>query len=202
MTSPKPPKVPNLVLRAWRITQGMTRQQMADAVNDTPAAQDGRLVCTAKLIAKWESGETGWPSAGYRDALHQLTGRQPDALGFTAPAPAPRHPPAYSATPAAGPASSAGRQPDNADLRAIDDLAALAALLHARGYTTHVAFSLPALIVSHPDGGDPLHITASGPAFCWEGTAVCPRPPATTLAAAAEVIDLAWPPARPQDNPR
>jgi transcriptional regulator with XRE-family HTH domain len=200
MTSPKPPKVPNLALRAWRITQGLTRQQMAEAVNNTPAAQDGRLACTAKLIAQWESGETGWPSRGYRDALHQLTGRQPDALGFTAPAP--RLPPARPATPAAGPASSAGHPPVTADLRAIDDLAALAALLHTRGYTTHLAFSLPTLIVHRLDPGAPMHITATGPAFCWGGTAVCPRPPGTALAAAAEAIDLAWPPAHPQDTPR
>jgi len=186
------------VLRAWRIAQGLTRQQMAEAVNATAAAQKRQLVCTAKLIARWEGGGIGWPSVGYRDALHQLTGRTPDALGFTAPTP--RHPPARAATPAAGPASSAGRQPDDAELRAIDDLAALAAVLHARGYTTHVAFSLPTLIISHPDGGGPLHITAAGPAFCCAGTVICPRPPTTILAAAAEAIDLAWPSAQPQDD--
>jgi transcriptional regulator with XRE-family HTH domain len=193
-------RTPNLVLRAWRITQGLTRQQMADALNRTAAAQERQLVCSAKLIAHWESGATGWPSEGYGEALHQLTGRQPDALGFTAPTP--RHPPGRAATPAAGQASVPGHPPSEADLRAIDDLAALAVVLHARGYTTHLAFSLPALIVRHPDGGNPLHVTATGAAFCCAGIAVCPRPPATILAAAAEAIDLAWPPAQPQDTSR
>jgi transcriptional regulator with XRE-family HTH domain len=193
MTSPR---TPNAVLRAWREAQGLTRPQMADAVNGTPAAQAGHLICTAKLIARWENGETGWPSARYRDALHQLTGRQPDALGFTAPTP--YQPPA----PATRPANAPGHPPTSADLRAIDDLAALAALLHARGYTTHLAFTVPTLIAGHPDADDPLHITATGPAFCWGGTAICDRPPATALIAAAEAIDLAWPPAREQDTPR
>jgi hypothetical protein len=200
MTSPKPPKAPNLVLRAWRIAQGLTCQQMADTVNGTAAAQQGLLVCSAKLIATWESGETRWPSPRYRDALRQLTGCQPDALGFTAPTA--RRPSAHPAAPAAGPASNPGHPPSDADLRAIDDLAALAALLHARGYTTHLAFSLPTLIVHHPDAGDPAHITATGPAFCRGGIAICPRPPAVALATVAEAIELAWPPARPQGTPR
>jgi transcriptional regulator with XRE-family HTH domain len=196
MTSPR---TPNAVLRAWRESQGLTRPQMADAVNGTPAAQERHLICTAKLIAQWENGETGWPSARYRDALRQLTGRQPDALGFTAPA---RHQPAASqSAPATGPADAPDDPPAGADLRAIDDLAALAALLHARGYTTHLAVTLPTLIVDHPDADDPLHITATGSAFCWGGTAICHRPPAATLTAAAEAIGLAWPPARQQDTP-
>jgi transcriptional regulator with XRE-family HTH domain len=189
-------RTPNLVLRAWRINQGLTRQQMAEAVNATAAARDRQLVCTAKLIAQWESGETRWPSPRYRDALLQLTGRQPDALGFTAPTT--RRP----AAAAAGPASSPGQPPADADLRAIDDLAALAALLHARGYTTHLALSLPTLIVHHPDAGDPAHITATGPSFCRGGVAICPRPPAIALAAVAEAIGLAWPPIGPRDIPR
>jgi transcriptional regulator with XRE-family HTH domain len=196
MTSPK---TPNAVLRAWRETQGLTRPQMADAVNGTPAAQASHLICTAKLIAQWENGETGWPSARYRAALRQLTGRQPDALGFTAPTP--RQPSASPAAPAA-PASALGDPPTGADLRSVDDLAALAVLLNVRGYTTRLAFILPTLIVEHPDADDPLHITATGPAFCWGGTAICPRPPAGVLAAAAEAIGLAWPTARQQDPPR
>jgi transcriptional regulator with XRE-family HTH domain len=200
MTSPKPPKVPNLVLRAWRIAQGLTCQQMADAVNGTQAAQERQLVCTAKLIAQWESGETRWPSLRYRDALRQFTGRQPDALGFTAPSPG--RPPAGPSAPAAGPASRPGCRPNDADLRAIDDLAALAVLLHARGYTTRLAFSLPTLIVQHPDAGDPAHITATGPSFCRGGIALCPRPPAVALATVAEAIEVAWPPTRPQDSPQ
>jgi transcriptional regulator with XRE-family HTH domain len=201
MTSPKPPKMPNLVLRAWRIAQGLTCQQMADAVTSTQAAQQGRLTCSAKLIAQWESGETRWPSPRYRDALRQLTGRQPSALGFTAPTT--RRPSAGPATPApAGPASSPGQPPNDVDSRAIDDLAALAGLLHARGYTTRLAFSLPTLIVDHPGAGDPAHITATGPAFCRGGVALCPRPPAVALAVVAEAIEVAWPPARPQDTPR
>lgn len=197
-------RTPNLALRGWRETHGLTRPQMADAVNGTPAAHDGHLVCTAKLIAQWESGEIGWPSRRYRDALHQLTGHQPAALGFTAPTPRRRQPTPTSpteATPAAGPASTPGHPPTGMDLRAIDDLAALAGLLHARGYTTHLAASLPALIVHHPGAGDPLHITATGPAFCWGGTAIGQRPPAA-LIIAADAIALAWPPAHQQDIPR
>lgn len=89
-------RTPNLVLRGWRETRGMTRPQMADALNKTPAAQDAQLCCNLKLIAMWESGKIRWPSLRYRRALHQLTGHDPAALGFAAPlhGAATSHPPA------------------------------------------------------------------------------------------------------------
>jgi transcriptional regulator with XRE-family HTH domain len=168
-----PLRTPNLVLRAWREAHGLTRPQMADALNDTPAGQHGQILCHPKLIAKWESGKIRWPSARYRQALRQLTGHDLTALGFTAPA--------------AGPLSLPS---GGSDLKAIDDLAALAAHLHARGYTTHLAASLPRLIIGHPQAGDPQPITATGPHFCWAGTPFSQRPPTVPLATTADAIGV------------
>jgi transcriptional regulator with XRE-family HTH domain len=186
MTSPR---TPNLVLRAWRETRGLTRPQMADALNGTPAAQHDQLTCTAKLIAKWETGEIRRPRAAYRVALHQLTGHDPTALGFTAPTPRRRQPPPNQATPTTGPASTPSHPPTEADLHGIDDLAALAVLLSRHGYSTQLA-SLPTLILHHPGLEHPRHITANGPDFAWGGTAICQRPPAMPLVLAAQAIDV------------
>jgi hypothetical protein len=84
-------------------------------------------------------------------------------------------------------------------VRAVDDLAVLAALLHARGYITHLAFSLPVLVVRHPGTGACLRVTAVGSAFCCGGAVLCPRPPVGALVCAAGAIDLAWPAAGQED---
>jgi len=168
-----PPRTPNLVLRGWRETHGLTRPQMADALNDTPAAHDAQLICHPKLIAKWETGEIRWPRAPYRRALHQLTGHPATALGFTDPTTGPPSPP-----------------PGDTHLNAIDDLTALAGHLHARGYTVNVAASLPRLIIAHPQASGPQPITATGPHFCWAGIPFSQRPPTTPLATTADAIGV------------
>lgn len=63
-----PNKIPNVQLRAWRDSANMTRAEMAAALNQTPAAQQARLICDDKRIAKWESGEVLWPRPEYRRA--------------------------------------------------------------------------------------------------------------------------------------
>jgi hypothetical protein len=42
-----------------------------------------RLPCDEERIRRWESGEVRWPSPPYRRALKELTGLEPDQLGFT-----------------------------------------------------------------------------------------------------------------------
>jgi transcriptional regulator with XRE-family HTH domain len=98
--SPTQPATPNLMLRGWREAQGMTRAEMADVLNNTPAGRLYVLNCTTSLIASWESGRIRCPSTRYQRALHNLTGRDPAALGFTTPAgqPSPASPPPGQAT--------------------------------------------------------------------------------------------------------
>lgn len=86
---PTPPPItapaPNHKLRTWRETHGLTRAQMAEALNNTPTRHDRILQCSPGLIARWESGSIPWPSRKYQAALHDLTGHYPASLGFTPP---------------------------------------------------------------------------------------------------------------------
>jgi len=75
-------KIPNVQLRAWRNAQHLTRAEMADALNATSAGREVHLECDEKRIAKWETGEVGWPRPLYRRALKELTGRDAEDLGF------------------------------------------------------------------------------------------------------------------------
>jgi hypothetical protein len=76
---------PNTVLRAWRESVGMSRDQMADALSHTPAGIHAQLTCDEKRIGRWETGHTMWPSQRYRAALFDLTGLDAPSLGFTPP---------------------------------------------------------------------------------------------------------------------
>jgi transcriptional regulator with XRE-family HTH domain len=175
MTPPATSPTPNLVLRAWRENHGLTRAQMADALNNTPTAVHHYITlrCHPTLIAKWETGQIRWPSPRYRRALHDLTGHPASALGFTDPTTSPPSPP-----------------PGEAHLNAIDDLTALAAYLHTRGYTVNIAAALPHLIISHPQASNPQPITATGPHYCWAGTPFSQRPPTVPLATTADAISI------------
>jgi tetratricopeptide (TPR) repeat protein len=75
-------KIPNIQLRAWRDANHLTRVEMADALNRTGTGQQARLNCDEKRLARWETGEVLWPHAIYRRALHELTGRDAEDLGF------------------------------------------------------------------------------------------------------------------------
>jgi transcriptional regulator with XRE-family HTH domain len=75
-------KIPNIQLRAWRDAHHLTRVEMADALNRTDTAMQARLTCDEKRLARWETGEVLWPHAVYRRALHELTGRDAEDLGF------------------------------------------------------------------------------------------------------------------------
>ncbi|MFI6797178.1 hypothetical protein [Streptosporangium canum] len=77
-----PDNIPNVQLRAWRNEHQLTRADMADRINATPAGIAERLNCDEERIRRWEAGEVSWPHTSYRLALTQLTGLQPDALGF------------------------------------------------------------------------------------------------------------------------
>jgi transcriptional regulator with XRE-family HTH domain len=125
MTTPR--RTPNTALRTWRETHGLTRAQMAHALNNTPTTPPAyAMYASPALIASWEQGRTGWPRPGHRATLHALTGHDPTSLGFTPPPSPPKR------------------------LRAkAPDLTTLAAELTQRGYTTHLATSPPHLTV-HP----------------------------------------------------
>jgi tetratricopeptide (TPR) repeat protein len=75
-------KIPNIQLRAWRDSNRLTRVEMANALNQTTTAREARLDCDEKRLARWETGEGPWPHAIYRRALHELTGRDAEDLGF------------------------------------------------------------------------------------------------------------------------
>ncbi|AQZ67232.1 unnamed protein product [[Actinomadura] parvosata subsp. kistnae] len=56
---------------------------MADQVNATPTGIAERLTCDEARVRRWEAGEVRWPRTPYRLALTQLTGLEPEALGFS-----------------------------------------------------------------------------------------------------------------------
>ncbi|MEV0200807.1 hypothetical protein [Nonomuraea sp. NPDC050691] len=78
-----PENIPNVQLRAWRNEHQLTRAEMADRINSTQIGIAERLTCDEERIRRWEAGEVRWPRSPYRLALTQLTGLQPEALGFS-----------------------------------------------------------------------------------------------------------------------
>lgn len=78
-----PDYIPNVRLRAWRNEQRLSRMEMAEKINATPAGIAERLACDEERIRRWETGEVRWPRTPYRLALSQLTGLEPEALGFS-----------------------------------------------------------------------------------------------------------------------
>ncbi|MFI6636305.1 hypothetical protein ACIBI7_46115 [Nonomuraea fuscirosea] len=78
-----PDYIPNVRLRAWRNERHLSRAQMADQVNATPTGVAEKLTCDEERVRRWEAGEVRWPRTPYRLALTQLTGMEPEALGFS-----------------------------------------------------------------------------------------------------------------------
>ncbi|MEU4227498.1 hypothetical protein AB0F17_24670 [Nonomuraea sp. NPDC026600] len=78
-----PDYIPNVRLRAWRNENHLSRAEMADRINATPVGIAEHLLCDVERVRRWEAGEVKWPHTPYRLALTQLTGVQPEALGFT-----------------------------------------------------------------------------------------------------------------------
>ncbi|MFI9594312.1 hypothetical protein [Nonomuraea sp. NPDC052265] len=77
-----PDYIPNVRLRAWRNEHRLTRADMADRINATPVGIAEHLTCDEERVRRWEAGEVRWPRTPYRLALTQLTGLEPEALGF------------------------------------------------------------------------------------------------------------------------
>jgi len=75
-------RIPNIQLRAWRDAHNFTRAEMAGELNKTPTAERERLYADEERIRRWEAGEVLWPNSGYRHALHELTGKSAELLGF------------------------------------------------------------------------------------------------------------------------
>jgi hypothetical protein len=63
----------------------MTRAELANAINKSPSGLDSKLPCDEERIRRWEAGEVIWPSADYRKALQEVTGLEPQELGFSSP---------------------------------------------------------------------------------------------------------------------
>ena len=63
----------------------MTRMEFADSINRSPTGQARTLFCDEERIRRWEAGEVLWPSADYRKALQEVTGRNAQELGFVPP---------------------------------------------------------------------------------------------------------------------
>ena len=78
-----PDYIPNVRLRAWRNQEQLNRAQMAEKLNATPIGVAQRLACDEERIRRWEAGEVRWPRTEYRLALTQLTGKEPEELGFS-----------------------------------------------------------------------------------------------------------------------
>ncbi|WP_329426314.1 hypothetical protein OG339_39445 [Streptosporangium sp. NBC_01495] len=77
-----PDNIPNVQLRAWRNEHRLTRAELADRINATPTGIRESLACDEERIRRWEAGEVRWPHSPYRLAITQLTGLQPEDLGF------------------------------------------------------------------------------------------------------------------------
>src|SRR5690242_9696486 len=75
--------LPNIPLRNGRAQTCLSRSEMADRINASPAGGADRLACDEERIRRWESGEVRWPSPPYRRALKELTDLEPAQLGFT-----------------------------------------------------------------------------------------------------------------------
>ncbi len=63
----------------------MTRAELADAINKSASGRARKLPCDEERIRRWEAGEVVWPSAEYRKALQEVTGNDPQELGFVPP---------------------------------------------------------------------------------------------------------------------
>ncbi|MER6169863.1 tetratricopeptide repeat protein [Streptosporangium sp. NPDC001681] len=77
-----PDNIPNVQLRAWRNEHRLTRVELANRINATPIGIKESLACDEERIRRWEAGEVRWPHPPYRIAITQLTGLQPEDLGF------------------------------------------------------------------------------------------------------------------------
>ncbi|MFJ2030628.1 hypothetical protein [Streptosporangium sp. NPDC087985] len=77
-----PDNIPNVQLRAWRNEHRLTRVELANRINATPIGIKESLACDEERIRRWEAGEVRWPHSPYRIAITQLTGLQPEDLGF------------------------------------------------------------------------------------------------------------------------
>lgn len=73
---------PNHKFRAARDRLKLSQDEMAMELRRLGAPAS----CTKRLVQRWESGVTAWPTAAYRRALTTLTKLSAQQLGFRAPA--------------------------------------------------------------------------------------------------------------------
>ncbi|WP_219460233.1 helix-turn-helix transcriptional regulator, partial [Nonomuraea rhizosphaerae] len=73
---------PNDRLREWRENADLTRAEMAKMVNLSRSGIKHGLTCDEERIRRWEAGEVLWPHEPYRQAIKDVTHRDPEDLGF------------------------------------------------------------------------------------------------------------------------
>jgi transcriptional regulator with XRE-family HTH domain len=78
-------KIPNLQLQRWREQHKLTRDALAQMINQSNSGVAGRLACDEERIRRWEKGEVAWPRNPYPAALEEVTGLRMEALGFGRP---------------------------------------------------------------------------------------------------------------------
>ncbi|MCG5220317.1 helix-turn-helix domain-containing protein, partial [Streptosporangium sp. KLBMP 9127] len=79
---PMADKIPNAQLQRWREQRNLSREKLAQMLNQSESGIAGRLACDEERIRRWEKGEVSWPRDPYPAALEEVTGLRPEALGF------------------------------------------------------------------------------------------------------------------------
>jgi transcriptional regulator with XRE-family HTH domain len=182
--------VPNNTLRTWRERARMSRAELADALSQTPSARRADLACDEKRISDWENGQARWPRLKYRLALRELTGRDPQSLGFIPPrrasTPTPQAPARAAANPGNG--HGAGRHHAVSSPTAPEaavtgtQTAAQPVLAHAHGHRGKAGSAAPASMRGDAgQGGGELSGPSSPP----------PHPPADAAPTATEQAVIA-----------
>lgn len=76
---------PNATLRAWRIGNLMSQDELARAIRNAGEESGEPNDANKRLVQRWESGSTTAPRPVYARALESVTGMPIEALGFTSP---------------------------------------------------------------------------------------------------------------------
>lgn len=76
---------PNATLRAWRIGNLMSQDELARAIRNAGEESGEPNDANKRLVQRWESGTTTAPRPVYARALESVTGMPIEALGFTSP---------------------------------------------------------------------------------------------------------------------
>jgi hypothetical protein len=76
---------PNATLRAWRIGNLLSQDELARAIRNAGDEAGEPNDANKRLVQRWESGITTAPRPVYARALESVTGMPIEALGFSSP---------------------------------------------------------------------------------------------------------------------